>query len=115
MNSICQVKSKNSQKGILISEEYFLQPYEIWKRWNAYCQGKGPKPETTGMSWIEKVETVVKRGYDLSAKNPSYYENIPQSTPIELAGTLRNQNQELCQTIERLLSTVPSDDGKANG
>ena len=73
---------KKFSKGSPIADEHFTEARQVWKRWQAYRTGQAPRPEPTDTSWIETVETIAERGYDLSARiQIALRRNICRSQP----------------------------------
>jgi type I restriction enzyme M protein len=91
-------------KGSPVADEHFNEAREAWKQWEDYREGKGTKPETTDNSWVEAVETLAERGYDLSAKNPNRPEAEHLPHPAEITATLLERNRELQSILKDLQS-----------
>jgi type I restriction enzyme M protein len=101
---------KKFSKGNPIADDLFIGARQVWKCWQAYRTGKAPRPEPTDTHWIETVETIAERGYDLSAKNPyhSDEEYLPLST--ELTGMLLERSREFHSIVERLHIMVANEE-----
>jgi len=97
---------KKFSKGSLIADEHFAEVRQVWKRWQAYRTGQGPHPKPTDTSWIETVETIAERGYDLSAKNPYRSEEEYLLLPAELITMLLERGCEFHSIVERLHALV---------
>ncbi len=99
---------KKFSKGSPIADAHFAEAIEIWERWKAYREGHVPRPEPTERSWIESIETLVERDYDLSAKNPyqSEKEKLPRAS--ELTARLLEHQREFQAMLERLHEAVSS-------
>ena len=97
-------------KGSPIGDEHFAEAREVWEKWKAYHEGKGPRPEPNETSWIETAETLAERGYDLSAKNPSRPEVERLPHPAEITASLLERNQELQNILENLHALVSQRD-----
>jgi type I restriction enzyme M protein len=79
---------KKFSKGSPIADEHFAEACQTWERWTAYRHGLASQPESTQTSWIETAETLAKRGYDLSPKNPRRLETEKLPYPAELTAML---------------------------
>jgi type I restriction enzyme M protein len=97
---------KKFSKGSPIADEHFIDAHRQWQRWKAYLNGKGPKPEPTEVSWIEKVEDLAGREYDLTARNPNRPGMEQFFHPAELTATLLERSREYQNIIERLHEMV---------
>jgi len=93
-------------KGSPVADEHFNEAREVWKRWKAYREGNGPRPEPNETSWIETAETLAERGYDLSAKNPSHPEAERLPHPAEITASLLERNRELQSILQNLCMLV---------
>ena len=90
---------KKFSKGNPIDDSHFSQVWEIWQQMKAYLQGKGKKPEVTEFSWFEKTENLVKRGFDLSAKNPTTAEREKLPEPSVLLDRIIKNNDQLHKNL----------------
>lgn len=97
---------KKFSKGNPIGDEHFAEARELWRKWKAYRQGIGPRPEPNANSWIETAESLAERGYDFSAKNPNQAESERLPHPAELTARLLERNRELQSIIERIHELV---------
>lgn len=97
---------KKFSKGSPVADEHFAEAREVWEHWLAYRQGQAPRPEHTDTSWIETVETLAERGYDLSAKNPSRAEEEVLPLPAELTAMLIERSREFHSIVENLHAMV---------
>ncbi|MFH1609621.1 MAG: class I SAM-dependent DNA methyltransferase [Candidatus Bipolaricaulota bacterium] len=93
---------KKFSKGSPIQDEHFAQARELWKAWDAYRKGKGPRPEPTENSWIVAVEEIAKRGYDLAARNPNRPEGEELPSPVEIVAGLMEKEREILSLVEEL-------------
>lgn len=93
---------KKFSKGSPIADEHFNEARETWNQWKDYVEGKVPRPENTSTSWIEDVESLTKRGYDLSAKNPNRPEGERLPSPIEIVAGLMEKEREILSIVEEL-------------
>jgi type I restriction enzyme M protein len=99
-------KLKKFSKGSPIADEHFDEARQVWQGWQAYHQGKAPRPKPTATSWIETAETLAERGYDLSAKNPSRAAEEVLPLPSELTAMLIERSREFHSIVERLHTMV---------
>jgi type I restriction enzyme M protein len=97
---------KKFNKGSPIADEHFNEARKIWKRWQAYRKGLASRPEPTETTWVETIEAIAERGYDLSAKNPSRSEGEYLPLPAELTAMLLERSREFHGIVERLHVTV---------
>ena len=97
---------KKFNKGSLIGNEHFAEARKVWQGWQAYSTGQAPHPEPTDTSWIETAETIAKRGYDLSAKNPNRSESDSLPLPVDLTAILLERSREFRNVVERLHTLV---------
>jgi type I restriction enzyme M protein len=88
---------KNYTKTRPITDEDLKDVFEKWQ-----------KREISENSWIVKVEEIVKRDYDLSAKNPNKRKKMLSFNPEKLINeTLKKENK-----IEKLLKEIRERLGK---
>lgn len=97
---------KKFSKGSPIADEHFAEARQVWKRWQAYRTGQAPRLDPTDTSWIEIVETIAKRSYDLSAKNPNRSGEKYLLLPAELTAMLLERSREFHGIVERLHATI---------
>lgn len=97
---------KKFSKGSPIADKHFTEALAVWKQWKAYRQGKGRCPEPTETSWIETLDTLAARGFDLSAKNPNRPESEKLLSPSELTARLLERHLEFQKMLERLHEAV---------
>lgn len=97
---------KKFSKGSPIADNLFAEARQVWKRWQAYRTGQAPRPSPTGTSWIEAVDAVAERGYDLSAKNPHRSEEEYLPHPAELTAMLLEHGREFHRIVEHLHALV---------
>jgi len=63
---------KKFSKGNPIKDEHFEEARKLWKAWDAYRKGQGPRESCLSeRSWIVSIEDIKNRGYDLTARNPN--------------------------------------------
>ncbi len=63
---------------------------------------KWQKREISENSWIVKVEDIIKRNYDLSAKNPNKEKGIVYSNPKELVENVLNKEKKIEQILQNI-------------
>ncbi|MGK7929862.1 MAG: N-6 DNA methylase [Microcystaceae cyanobacterium] len=90
---------KKFSKGNPIDDVYFKEVRGIWQQMKAYLEGKGKQPEVTEFSWFEKREDLVKRGFDLSAKNPIIAEREKLPEPSVLLDRIIKNNEILHKNL----------------
>jgi type I restriction enzyme M protein len=82
---------KTYTKNNPIKDEHLEDAYRKWQ-----------KREVSENSWIEKVEDLINREYDLSAKNPNKAKGIIYRKPEELLSSVLKKEKEI---EEALIST----------
>lgn len=90
-------EGKKYTKANPITDEDLRDCYEKWKR-----------REISENSWIVSVEEVVKRGYDLTAKNPNRKEEFEYKSPEELIASVIEKERailEIAEEIQNLLNS----------
>jgi len=100
---------KKFSKGSPIADEHFAEARQRWKRWQTYRTGQAPRPEPTDTSWIETLELIAERSYDLSAQNPNHSGEEYLPLPAELTTMLIERSHEFHSIIERLYALVASE------
>jgi len=93
---------KKFSKGNPIQDHHFDEARELWKQWDAYRKGKGPRPEATEHSWVVPVEEIKERGYDLTARNPTRPEGEILPSPVEITSQLLEKERSILGIIEEL-------------
>jgi type I restriction enzyme M protein len=73
---------------------------------------QGPKPPEPYTSWLERREDLVKRNYDLSARNPNQDDRITLPHPAEITARLLERTRELQSILENLHSLVSNGDSQ---
>ncbi len=97
---------KKFSKGSPIAHAHFDAAWTAWQAWDAYRRGAGPKPEATEVSWIEPVNAIKERDYDLSARNPNRDESMDLPHPAELTARLLERVRDLQETLAALHDLV---------
>jgi type I restriction enzyme M protein len=119
---------KKFSKGSPVQDEHFAEARALWERWRAWIDGRGERPfafaadirarwqayregrgecpEPPYNTWVEQVEDLRARGYDLSARNPHQndYQTLPH--PAEITATLLEHLRDLQSSLERLHQLV---------
>ncbi|MBC7345120.1 MAG: N-6 DNA methylase, partial [Clostridia bacterium] len=76
---------KKFSKGNPIKDEHFNEARQLWKAWDAYRKGKGPRDACLSEhSWIVPAEEIKARGYDLTARNPNRRDAEVLVPPMEI-------------------------------
>lgn len=86
---------KNYTKTRPIKDEDLEDAYKRWE-----------KREISENSWIEKVEDIIERNYDLSAKNPNKMERKVYRKPKELVESVMEKEEEISILLEKLKRTL---------
>lgn len=88
---------KNYTRNNPIKDEELEDAYKKWQ-----------KRETSENSWIVKIEDIVKRDYDLSAKNPNKEKDIVSRAPEEILKDVLQKEKE----IEKIVNSLKQDMSK---
>jgi len=86
---------KNYTRNNPIKDEDLEDAYKKWQ-----------KREISKNSWIVKVEDIIKRDYDLSAKNPNKAKGAVYRKPEELLRSVMKKENNLRVTLEQIRSTL---------
>jgi type I restriction enzyme M protein len=78
-------------KASPIKDEHLDDAYEKWKT-RAISEN----------SWIDLVENIVKRAYDLTAKNPNRIDNFEHRSPEELVAGVLVKEQRISKILEEI-------------
>jgi type I restriction enzyme M protein len=105
---------KKFSKGNPIQDEHFAEAIELWRAWNAYRQGHGPRPEPSERSWVVPADEIKARGYDLTARNPTRPDSEPLPPPMEIVARLMEKEREILGIVEEL-DELLSDNGRGEG
>jgi type I restriction enzyme M protein len=119
---------KKFSKGSPVQDEHFAEARALWERWRAWIDGRGERPfafaadirarwqayregrgecpEPPYNTWVEQVEDLRARGYDLSARNPHQndYQTLPH--PAEITAGMLERLREVQSALERLHALV---------
>ncbi|CUS80908.1 type I restriction enzyme M protein [Candidatus Kryptonium thompsonii] len=94
---------KKFSKGNPIKDEHFEEARKLWKAWDAYRKGQGPRESCLSeRSWIVSIEDIKNRGYDLTARNPNRKETESLPSPVEIVVNLLEREQEILSIVEEL-------------
>ncbi|PTQ51571.1 MAG: Type I restriction-modification system, DNA-methyltransferase subunit M [Hydrogenibacillus schlegelii] len=94
---------KKFSKGNPIQDEHFEEARRLWKAWDAYRKGQGPREACLSeRSWIVPVDEVKARGYDLTARNPNRPEGEELPSPVEIVAGLLEREREILSIVEEL-------------
>ena len=66
------------------------------------CRAKWEERAISENSWIVLVEEIVKRGYDLTAKNPNRPEEAEHRTPEELTSSILEKERQIASILEEV-------------
>lgn len=85
-------------KASPIKDEHLSDAYEKWKT-----------KSISENSWIEPVETIVKRGYDLTAKNPNRIDNYEHRSPEELVASVLAKEKRIAEILGEIHEILGSE------
>jgi type I restriction enzyme M protein len=91
---------KNYTRNNPIKDEDLIDAYEKWR-----------KREISENSWLVKIEDIVKRDYDLSAKNPNKAKDIVFRKPEEILKNVLQKEEEIKKFLDDLKQTVSKNEG----
>jgi len=110
---------KKFSKGSPILDEHFEEARRLWARWRAYMHGECQRPFPTAAearqqsrngetprAWVETLDDLRERSYDLSARNPYQNERAALPRPAELTARLLERQREVQAALERLHALV---------
>ena len=86
-----EVLNKNYTKANPIEDEDLKDCYEKWK-----------KREISRYSWVVPVEEVIRRGYDLTAKNPNRKEKFEYMLLKELIASILEKERQILEILEEI-------------
>ncbi len=103
---------KKFSKGNPIRDEHFDEARKLWKAWDAYRKGKGPREACLSeRSWIVPVEEIKNRGYDLTARNPNRPEGEELPSPAEIVAELMERERGILAIVEDLAALLENQQG----
>jgi type I restriction enzyme M protein len=90
-------EGKKYTKANPITDEDLKDCYEKWK-----------KREISENSWVVPVEEIVKRSYDLTAKNPNRREEFEYKSPEELVASVIEKERAILKIAEEIQNLLNS-------
>jgi len=78
----------------------------------ADCYAKWKNREISENSWIVPVEEIVKRGYDLTAKNPNRKDEFEDKPPEELVASVLEKETAILKILEELQTFLGVNNGE---
>ncbi len=94
---------KKFSKGSPIQDQHFEEARRLWKAWDAYRKGQGPREACLSeRSWIVLADEVKASGYDLTARNPNRKEAEALPSPVEIVAELLEREREILSIAEEL-------------
>ncbi len=105
---------KKFSKGSPIGDAHFEEARALWRRWQAWIDGRGERPfplaadlrahpPTNGVrAWIETLDDLRARACDLSARNPVAAERATLPPPADLLEDILTRQDELRERLLRL-------------
>jgi len=94
---------KKFSKGNPIKDEHFAEARTLWKAWDNYRKGLGPREACLSeRSWIVPIEEIKSKGYDLSARNPNRKDEFYLPSPMEVLSEIMEREREILNIIEEL-------------
>lgn len=73
---------------------------------------EGPRPPEPYTTWVERLEDLGTRGYDLSARNPNQDDRITLPHPAEITARLLERTREFQSILEHLHTVVSNGEGE---
>ncbi|RMH10395.1 MAG: hypothetical protein D6698_17690 [Gammaproteobacteria bacterium] len=67
---------------------------------------EGPKPAEPYTAWVETLDTLKARGYDLSARNPNQDDRVNLPPPTEITASLLERAREFQNILLNLHETL---------
>ena len=86
---------KNYTRNNPIKDEDLEDAYKKWQ-----------KREISKNSWIVKVEDIIKRDYDLSAKNPNKIKLTTYKSPDKIVEGVLKSEKEIANIIKEVKRTL---------
>jgi type I restriction enzyme M protein len=76
------------------------------------CYEKWKKREISEYSWVVPVEEIVKRGYDLTAKNPNRKDETEYRSLEELIASVLEKERMILEIAEEIQSLIGANNEK---
>jgi len=73
---------------------------------------EGPRPASPYTTWVERLNDLAARDYDLSARNPNQDDRITLPHPAEITARLLERTREFQSILEHLHSIVSNGEGE---
>ena len=106
---------KKFSKGNPIQDEHVEEARRLWRAWDAYRKGQGPREACLSeRSWIVPVEDIKRRGYDLSVRNPHRQDMEAPPSPVEIVAGLLEREREILAIVEELNELLGNNNGEVN-
>lgn len=90
-----EVLGKKYTKATPVVDEDFSDCYVRWK-----------KREVTRFSWVEMAEEIIKRGYDLTARNLNRKEEYEHKSPEILLSGIIEKEKRISEILDELYETL---------
>lgn len=129
---------KKFSKGSPIQERHFDEARAQWQQWQAYLHGKGerpfayaadlraqwqayweqgdagdaPRPTGPTTAWIETLDDLKARNYDLSARNPHQDDRVHLPHPAEITASLLERTREFQSILLNLHEMLTNGNGE---
>ncbi|MFQ5830106.1 MAG: N-6 DNA methylase, partial [Candidatus Methylomirabilia bacterium] len=78
-------------KGNPIQDEHLADALDMWK-----------ERSVSDASWVEHVQALVGRGYDVTAKNPQRPEDAEHRAPQEIVVSLLEKERQIASIVEEI-------------
>nr|MDO8080350.1 class I SAM-dependent DNA methyltransferase [Candidatus Freyarchaeota archaeon] len=88
-------EGKNYTKANPITDEDLKDCYEKWK-----------ERKISDNSWIVPLDEVIKKGYDLTARNPNRKEDTEYETPEALYSSILEKEKQIIELLDELNETL---------
>jgi type I restriction enzyme M protein len=104
---------KKFSKGSPIQDEHFAEARRLYKAWDAYRKGQGPREACLSESaWIIAADEIKTRGYDLTARNPNRKAAETLPLPMEIVASLLEREREILSIVEELNMMLSNANGE---
>jgi type I restriction enzyme M protein len=109
---------KKFSKGSPILDKHVEEARRRWTQWKRWLEGEGKRPFLLAaeahaadktdncLYWVETLDDLRARGYNLSARTPYPGERAPLPRPAGLTARLLERQRELYAAMERLHALV---------